>query len=74
MDFKLFVDAIVKITLGIVLFGLLIFLPAGTFNYWNGWLLIILLFIPMFIAEIVMMIKSPDLLRRRLDIKEKQGE
>ena len=74
MDFKLFVDAIVKITLGIVLFGLLIFLPAGTFNYWNGWLLIILLFIPMFIAGIVMMIKSPDLLRRRLDIKEKQGE
>ena len=70
MDFKLFVDAIVKITLGIVLFGLLIFLPAGTFNYWNGWLLIILLFIPMFIAGIVMMIKSPDLLRRRLDIKE----
>lgn len=74
MDFKLFVDAIVKISLGIVLFTLLIFLPAGTFDYWNGWLLIILLFIPMFIAEIVMMIKSPDLLRRRLDIKEKQGE
>lgn len=74
MDFKLFVDAIVKVSLGIVLFGLLIFLPAGTFNYWNGWLLVILLFIPMFIAGIVMMIKSPDLLRRRLDIKEKQGE
>ena len=74
MDFKLFVDAIVKISLGIVLFTLLIFLPAGTFDYWNGWLLIILLFIPMFIAGIVMMIKSPDLLRRRLDIKEKQGE
>ena len=74
MSVKLFFDAIIKITVGIILIGLLVFLPAGSFSYWNGWLLMGLLFIPMFIAGIVMMIKSPDLLRRRLDIKEKQSE
>ena len=60
------------LTLTSFLFCLLIFLPAGTFNYWNGWLLIILLFIPMFIAGIVMMIKSPELLKKRLNAKEKE--
>lgn len=74
MSVKLFFDAIIKVTLGIVLVGLLLFLPAGTFSYWNGWLFMGLLFVPMFIAGIVMMIKSPELLRRRLDIKEKQSE
>lgn len=74
MSVKLFFDAIIKITLGIILIGLLLFLPAGTFNYWNAWLFVGLLFVPMFVAGIVMMIKSPDLLRRRLDIKEKQSE
>ena len=53
-----------------VIIGLLIFLPAGTINYWNGWLLIGILFIPMFIAGIVMMINSPELLKKRLNIKE----
>lgn len=74
MSVKLFFDAIIKITLGIILIGLLLFLPAGTFNYWNAWLFVCLLFVPMFVAGIVMMIKSPELLRRRLDIKEKQSE
>lgn len=71
---KLFFEAIIKIILGVVLVGLLIFLPAGTLNYFNGWLLIGILFIPMFIAGIVMMIKNPELLKRRLDAKEKIGE
>ena len=71
---KLFLQAIIKIVLGIFIVGLLIFVPANTLNFWNGWLFMGLLFIPMFIAGIVMMIKTPDLLKRRLDIKEKQGE
>lgn len=71
---KLFLQAIIKIVLGIFIVGLLIFVPANTINFWNGWLFMGLLFIPMFIAGIVMMIKTPDLLKRRLDIKEKQGE
>ena len=74
MNVKLFFEAIIKIILGVVLIGLLIFLPAGTFNYFNGWLLMGILFIPMFIAGIVMMIKNPELLKRRLDAKEKIGE
>lgn len=74
MNVKLFFEAIIKIILGVVLIGLLIFLPAGTLNYFNGWLLMGILFIPMFIAGIVMMIKNPELLKRRLDAKEKIGE
>ena len=74
MSVKLFFEAIIKIILGVVIIGLLIFLPAGTFNYFNGWLLMGILFIPMFIAGIVMMIKNPELLKRRLDAKEKIGE
>ncbi len=74
MNIKLFFEAIIKVLLGILIIGLLLFLPAGTINYWNGWLLIGILFVPMFIAGIVMMIKSPELLKKRLNIKEKQGE
>lgn len=74
MSIKLFFEAIIKIILGILLVGLLIFLPAGTLNYFNGWLLCGILFIPMFIAGTVMMIKSPELLKRRLSAKEKIGE
>ncbi|MBE6154815.1 MAG: isoprenylcysteine carboxylmethyltransferase family protein [Firmicutes bacterium] len=74
MSTKLFVEAISKYLLGVILIGLLIFLPANTLNYWNGWLFMGLLFIPMFIAGIVMMLKSPDLLRKRLNIKEKENE
>ena len=71
---KLFVEAIIKILLGIILVSLLIFVPAGTMNYFNGWLLCLLLFVPMFIAGIVMLIKSPNLLKKRLNAKEKIGE
>ena len=53
---------------------LLLFLPAGTFNFWNAWLLMGLLFIPMFIAGVILWIKNPELLRKRLDVKEKEGE
>jgi len=74
MSTKLFVEAISKYLLGVILIGLLIFLPANTLNFWNGWLFMGLLFIPMFIAGIIMMLKSPDLLRKRLNIKEKESE
>ena len=71
MSIKLFFSAILKFLFGVLLVGVLIFLPAGTFNYFNGWLLMGLLFIPMFLAGIVMMLKNPDLLKRRLNAKEK---
>lgn len=71
---KLFGEAIIKILLGIIFVSLLIFVPAGTINYFNGWLLCLLLFVPMFIAGIVMLIKSPNLLKKRLNAKEKIGE
>jgi len=71
---KLFFEAIFKFILGVVMVALLLFWPAGTFNYWNAWLFMGLLFIPMFIAGIILMIKNPDLLRKRLDAKEKEGE
>ena len=74
MNIKLFIEALLKFLLGLILVGLIIFIPANTIKYWNGWLLIGLLFIPMFIAGIVMMVKSPNLLRSRLDAKEKESE
>ena len=74
MNLKLFFQAIVKFILGVLIIGLLLFIPANTINYWNGWIFMGLLFIPMFIAGIVMMIKSPDLLRKRLNAKEKENE
>ncbi len=74
MDSKLFVQAITKYMFGLLLVGALIFLPAGTFAYWQGWLLICILFIPMFIAGLVMMKKSPELLWKRLNLKEEQDE
>ena len=74
MMVKLFLQAITKFLLGVVLVGVLIFLPAGTFAYFNGWLLMGILFVPMFLAGIVMMFKNPDLLKSRLNAKEKQQE
>lgn len=74
MTAKLFVSAILKFSLGVVLVGLLIFLPAGTFAYFNGWLFMGILFVPMFLAGLVMMAKNPKLLQSRLDAKEKQKE
>ncbi|MBQ8275121.1 MAG: isoprenylcysteine carboxylmethyltransferase family protein [Clostridia bacterium] len=74
MSVKLFVGAILKFLRGGLLVGLLIFLPAGTFAFFGGWLLMGILFIPMFGTGIVMMVKNPALLARRLDAKEKLGE
>lgn len=74
MTTKLFIQAIIKFLLGVILVGLLIFLPAGTVSYANGWLLMGILFIPMFFAGIVMMFKNPELLKKRLNAKEKQQE
>ena len=71
---KLFVSAILKFSLGVVLVGALIFLPAGTLFYFNGWLFMGILFVPMFLAGLVMMAKNPQLLESRLDAKEKQKE
>ena len=74
MTKKLFFQAMTKFLLGVVLVGLLIFLPAGTIRFWNGWLLMGILFVPMFFAGIVMMCKSPELLKKRLQAKEEQKE
>ena len=71
---KLFLQAIIKFLFGVVLVGALLFLPAGTLSFFGGWLLMGILFIPMFFAGLVMMVKSPNLLKSRLDAKEKQKE
>ena len=71
---KLFMQGITKFLLGIILVGVLLFVPAGTLDYINAWLLMGLLFIPMFIVGILLMIINPDLLKRRLDAKEKEQE
>lgn len=74
MKESLFAQAIMKFACGLLMVGALIFLPAGTWDYWQGWLLLGVLFVPMFIAGLVMLAKSPDLLRRRLNLKEEQSE
>lgn len=74
MTIKLFIQAIAKFVLGVVLVGLLIFLSAGTLYFFYGWLLMGILFVPMFLAGIVMMLKNPALLQKRLNAKEKQRE
>lgn len=70
---KLLVEALTKFSCGLLMVGLLIFLPAGTLSYTYGWLLIGLLFVPMLIAGFVMLAKSPDFLKKRLDAKEKHS-
>lgn len=74
MNIKLFFEAFLKFLFGMLLVGLIIFIPANTLKYWNGWLLLALLFIPMCIMGIVMMVKNPDLLKSRLVSKEVNGE
>lgn len=71
---KLFVQALTKFLMGLLLVGLLLFVPAGTFAYWQAWLFIGILFIPMLIVGIWTMISSPELLRKRLSAKEEQNE
>ncbi len=70
----LFIQAITKFLGGLVLVGLLLFLPAGSLHYWQGWLLVGILFVPMFIAGLVMMARNPVLLSKRLNAKEEEKE
>lgn len=74
MTRELFLQAIVKFISGVGLVGLLIFLPVGTAAFWKGWLLMGILFVPMFFAGIIMMLKNPKLLKKRLKAKEQQAE
>ena len=74
MKNNLFLQALKKIIAGFVAIGLLLYLPAGTFHYWNAWLFVAVLFVPMIFLGIVMLFKSPKLLEKRLDAKEKVNE
>lgn len=74
MDKGLLVQSMAKYLLGVVLVGLLVFVPAGSLHYWQGWLLMGILFVPMFCAGLVMMARNPDLLRKRLNAKEDEKE
>ena len=74
MTTKLFFQAMAKYLLGVALLGALLFVPAGTLHYWQGWLFLGLLFVPMFFAGVVMMVKSPELLQKRLNAKEEEKE
>ena len=74
MDSELLISALVKYFSGLLLVILLLFLPAGTFTYWQGWLLIIILFIPMFIVGLILLKINPDLLKKRLNVKEEQKD
>lgn len=74
MTFTLCLSALLKFLLGVVLVAALLFIPAGTLNYPNAILLMVILFVPMFLAGLVLMVKNPDLLRRRLKVKEEPGE
>ena len=74
MNKSLLTQALIKLVSGLLLICILIFLPAGSFLFWQGWLFIGILFIPMLIAGVILMRKNPDLLRKRLDAKEKESE
>lgn len=71
---KLMLNACTKYLLGLLIICLLLFWPAGTLEYWNGWLLIALLFLPMLVLGVVLFFKAPQLLEKRLSTKEKQRE
>lgn len=70
---KLIMNALIKYIVGLIMVGLILFLPAGTLEYWNGWLFIGLLFIPMFFLGVILLWKAPALLEKRLSTKEKEG-
>ena len=74
MDIKLFFKAISRCLAGLLLIGLVLFVPANSIAYWNAWLLIGLLFVPMVIVAVILMIKNPELLRKRLNTNEKEKE
>lgn len=71
---KLFAEAIIKFLMGLIIVGLLLFIPAGTLKYYNAWMLICVLFIPMFIVGIILIFKNPMLLKSRIDAKENEKE
>ena len=74
MNTKLLIQSLTKYLLGVIILGLLIFMPAGSLHYWQGWLLMGILFVPMFVAGLVMMAKNPELLQKRLNAKEQEKE
>ena len=74
MDKDLLIKALTKFLLGVIVLGLLLFFPAGSLHYWQGWLLMGILFVPMAVVGIVMMAKNPELLRKRLNTEEKETE
>jgi len=74
MKIKLMLSALTKYVMGILMIGLLLFLPAGTLGYWNAWLFMGLLFVPMFVLGVVLLLKAPDLLAKRLQSKEKEAQ
>lgn len=74
MEKGLFAQSFAKYLLGVAIVGLLLFLPAGSLSYWQGWLLMGILFVPMFCAGLVMMAKNPELLRKRLNAREEEKE
>ena len=74
MNARLFFKAIIKMLIGLLILTALLFVPAGTLKYWNGWLFIAILFIPMTVAGVVMLFKSPELLEKRLNAKESEKE
>jgi len=74
MNTKLLFQACIKLFSGLLLAGFVLFVPAGTFRFWNAWLFIAVLFIPMFILGIVLLLKKPELLAKRLNTKEKETE
>ena len=74
MDTKLLATALMKFALGVAVIGALLFVPAGTFDWWQAWLFLGILFVPMLVAGFVMMAKAPDLLRKRLNAKEEEDE
>ena len=71
---QLFIQALWKFFLGVILMGVLIFVPAWSLHYWQGWLLMGILFVPMFIAGLIMLWKNPELLQKRLNAKEQEAE
>lgn len=74
MKGHLLTQALVKFFLGVIILGILIFLPAWSLHYWQGWLLMGILFVPMFVGGLVMLAKNPELLRKRLNAKEQEAE
>ncbi len=74
MDAKLLIQALTKFFSGLLVVGLLLFLPAGTFRFWQAWLFLAVLFLPMLVAGLVMLFRAPALLKKRLNAKEKQRD